>query len=442
MGGKVASKALAGAGWLPRPRLRLGRPGRWGRAGGIESPMAARRLVERPEGAVAAAEAGWEGPVLLLLTVLLVSFGLVTLYSASAVMAQTAGLADYYFVVRQAGGSAVGLLVLVLAARLDYRWLRQAAGPLVVLTLLTLLLLVLPGLDAIAPRINGARRWLMLGPVAVQPSEFAKLVLIIWTAALAVKKQERLPSLSRGLLPFLVVWGATIGLIMLQPNLSAAVLVGLLAALVVFAGGARIGHFILLGVVGLPLLWGQVESAAYRMRRVLAFLDPTHDQAGISYQINQALIALGSGGLFGRGFGQGGQKFGFLPELHNDFIFAVVGEEWGFVGTLLVVSLFVAFGAVGYRVARRAPDLFGMLLAVGLTNLIVVQALLHMAVNMALVPTTGVTLPFFSYGRSSLLVCMAAVGVLIGISRAGSAQAGSARAAGAGLAGGAAGRRR
>jgi cell division protein FtsW len=390
--------------------------------------MEARRGVARAEGvagagARAVANAGWEGPVLLLLTVLLVSFGLVTLYSASAVMAQTAGLEDYHFVVRQAGGSAVGVVLLALAARLDYRWLRQAAGPLVLLTLLVLLLLVFPGLDSIAPRINGARRWLMLGPVVVQPSEFAKLVLIIWTAALAVKKQEKLPSLSRGLLPFLVVWGAAIGLIMLQPNLSAAVLVGLLSALVVFAGGARIGHFILLGVVGLPLLWSQVESVAYRMRRVLAFLDPTHDQAGISYQINQALIALGSGGVLGRGFGQGGQKFGFLAELHNGFVFAVVGEEWGFLGTVVVVSLFVAFGAVGYRVARRAPDLFGSLLAIGLTNLIVVQALLHMAVNMALVPTTGVTLPFFSYGRSSLLVCMVAVGVLISISRSGAERA-------------------
>jgi cell division protein FtsW len=394
------------------------------------------RTEVRSERAAGGVQAGWEGPALLLLAVLLVSFGLITLYSASAVMAQTAGLADYYFVVRQAGGGAVGLVVLALAARLDYRWLRQAAGPLVLLALLLLVVVVLPWTEAIAPRINGARRWLAIGPLVVQPSEFAKLVLIIWTAALAVKKQERLPSLSRGLLPFLVVWGAVIGLIMLQPNLSAAVLVGLLAALVVFAGGARIGHFILLGVVGLPLLWSQVEAVAYRMRRVLAFLDPTHDQAGISYQINQALIAMGSGGLLGRGFGQGGQKFGFLPELHNDFIFAVVGEEWGFVGTVLVIVLFATFGIFGYRVARRAPDLFGTLLAIGLTNLIVVQALLHMAVNMALVPTTGVTLPFFSYGRSSLLVCMAAVGVLISISRAGVEPGASLDATGVGRSGG------
>jgi len=403
------SVARTGSRWLSRPRLRRGgAEGVRGRAAAPISVGVERRVAT-----------DWEGPILFTLTIVLVSFGLVTLYSASAVMAQTAGLADYHFVVRQAAGAAVGLVVLALLARLDYRWLRQVAGPLVIATILVMLVVVMPGTEAIAPRINGARRWLIFGPIALQPSEFAKFALIVWTAAMAVKKQERLPSLSRGLLPFLVVWGAVIGLIMLQPNLSAAVIVGLLATLVVFAGGARIGHFILLGVVGLPILWGQVESVAYRMRRVLAFLDPTQDQAGISYQINQALIAFGSGELFGRGVGRGGQKFGFLPELHNDFIFAVVGEEWGFVGTLVVVLLFAGVALFGYRVARRAPDLFGMLLAVGLTNLIVVQALLHMAVNTALVPTTGVTLPFFSYGRSSLLVCMAAIGVLISISRAG-----------------------
>lgn len=376
--------------------------------------------VQGEERAISRLGTGWEGPVLLLLTVLLLSFGLVCLYSASAIMAQTAGLADYHFVIRQAAGGAMGLVALVLAARLDYRWLRPLAWPFVGVVILLLLVVVLPGTESIAPRVNGARRWLVVGPVAVQPSEFAKFALILWTAMLAVKKQERLPSLSRGLLPFLTVWVAVAGLVFLQPNLSAVLLIGLLAALVVFAAGARIGHFIVVGVVGLPILWGQVEGVAYRLRRVLAFLDPTQDQAGVSYQINQSLIALGSGGLVGRGIGRGGQKFGFLPELHNDFIFAVIGEEWGFLGVLAVVALFTALGMVGYRVARQAPDLFGFLLAIGLTNLIVVQALLHMAVNTALVPTTGVTLPFFSYGRSSLLVCMASVGVLMSIARAGS----------------------
>ncbi|MGH7483135.1 MAG: putative lipid II flippase FtsW [Longimicrobiales bacterium] len=366
---------------------------------------------------------GWETPALLLLTTLLLGFGLVSVYSASAVMAQADGLPDYYYVVRQATGGAIGLLLLVLAAQIDYRLWRRFAWPLLLVALALLIATVLPGLDSIAPEINGARRWLLLGPVSLQPSEVMKIVVIAWTAMLAVRKQELLHSLSRGLLPFLLVWCVIDLPIFLQPNLSAAVLIMLLAALVVFAAGARIGHFILLAVVGVPLLWSQVESVAYRMRRIVAFLEPTHDIAGASYQVNQSLIAIGSGGPFGLGFGSGQQKFGFLPEPHNDFIFAMIAEEWGFAGTTFLVALYALFGLVGYRVAREAPDFFGFLLAIGLTNLVVVQALLHMSVNLALVPTTGVTLPFISFGRSSLLVCLVAVGVLMNIARAGGERA-------------------
>jgi cell division protein FtsW len=373
-----------------------------------------------PELAAAASRlgVGWEGPTLLLLTLVLLSFGLVSVYSASAVLAQSRGWPDYHFVLRQALGASVGLLLLALAAQLDYRRLRRLAWPLLILVIAALVVVVLPGTQAIAPAVNGARRWLVLGGVAVQPAEFAKLAVVVWTAALAVKKQEQLTSLSRGLLPFLLVWGVVVGLLFLEPALSAAIMVLLLASLVAFAAGARIGHFLLLAVVGLPLLWTQVESVGYRMRRIAAFLDASHDPAGISYQISQSLTALGSGGILGRGFGRGQQKFGFLPEPHNDFIYAMIGEEWGLIGTFCVTALFVLLGLIGYRVARQAPDLFGTLLAIGLTNLIVVQALLHMAVNLALVPTTGVTLPFLSYGRSSLLVCLLAVGVLINIARA------------------------
>jgi cell division protein FtsW len=361
--------------------------------------------------------AGWEAPLLLVLVVALLAAGLITVYSASAVMAVAEGLPDYYYVLRQASGAAVGLVLLALLARLDYRRLRFMAWPLVIGLGVVLLIMVLPGTGTVAPTTNGARRWLYIGPVGLQPSEFAKLALIIWTAALAVKKQELLPSLSRGLAPFLLVWAAIAGLVFLQPSMSAAALMVLLSALVVFAAGARIGHFILLGSVGLPLLWTQIDGVAYRMRRIIAFLDPEHDPAGMSYQINQALIAIGSGGLFGRGLGHGQQKFGFLPEPHNDFLLAMIGEEWGFVGVLVIVAAFALIALIGFRIARDTDDLFGFLLAIGVTNLIVVQALLHIAVNLALIPTTGVTLPFMSYGRSSLLVCLAAVGILISITR-------------------------
>jgi cell division protein FtsW len=187
--------------------------------------------------------------------------------------------------------------------------------------------------------------------------------------------------------------------------------------LVAYAGGARPGHFIALGLVSAPFLWSQVTRAAYRVDRIRAFMDPSADVTDLGYQINQSLIALGSGGVLGRGFGRGQQKFGFLPEPHNDFILAMIGEEWGFLGVAILAALFVAFALIGYRIARGAPDLFGSLLALGVTNLVVIQALLHMAVNLALVPPTGLTLPFVSYGRSSLIVSLAAAGILMSVAR-------------------------
>lgn len=360
---------------------------------------------------------GWEGAALLSLALALVSIGLVMVYSASAVMAQSQGLVPHHYLLRQMTGAVGGLVLLALVAQADYRRLRVLAWPLLLAVLLMLTVMVLPGTESLAPRVNGARRWLYLGGVGLQPSELAKLVLIVWTAALVVKKQDRLRSLSRGLLPFLLVWGAVALLILAQPNLSTAAIAVLLAALVAYAGGARPGHFLALGLLASPFVWTQVTGVGYRMDRVRAFLDPRADVADLGYQLNQSLIALGSGGALGRGFGRGQQKFGFLPEPHNDFILAMIGEEWGFAGVAVLVLLLVAFALVGYRVARGAADLFGFLLAVGVTNLIVVQGFLHAAVNLALVPPTGITLPFVSYGRSSMIVSLAAVGILISVAR-------------------------
>jgi cell division protein FtsW len=359
---------------------------------------------------------GWEGPALLLITIALVSFGLVTVYSASAVMAQADGNADYHYMLRQLVGGAMGFVGMIVLAQIDYRHLRLLAWPLLVAVIVALVIVIVPGTENIAPKINGARRWLDVGPMQIQPSEFAKFALIVWTAALAVKKQDKLPSLTRGLLPFLLMWGLVEALIFFEPSFSAGAIALLLALLVVFAAGARIGHFILLAFVAAPVLW-QMLDGGYRAGRIYTWVNRTIDPNGSGYQINQALIALGSGGVLGRGFGHGVQKFGFLPEPHNDFLLAMIGEEWGFVGVFALIALFTAFALIGYRIARQAPDTFGFLLAVGLTNLIVVQAALHMAVNFALIPTTGVTLPFMSYGRSSLLICLAAVGVLLNIAR-------------------------
>ena len=359
---------------------------------------------------------GWEAGALILIVLVALSFGLVELYSASALMAQEDGLPAHYYALRQLIGAGLGLAVLAVVSRVDYRHLKPLAWPALVVVFLMLMVMVIPGTEAIAPRVNGARRWLRIG-IALQPSELAKIALMVWTAALAVKKQEKMHSLSKGLVPFLVVWLAITVPILMQPNFSAALLILLLAALVLFAGGARIGHFILLGVVALPLLWHHLTSAPYRMRRIAAFLDPLGDPEGISYQIHQSLIAVGSGGIAGVGFGGSRQKFGFLPEPHNDFLFAMVAEEWGLVGVLFTLALFLGFAVVGYRIARGAPDLFGYLLGIGMTNLIVVSAILHMCVALALLPATGVNLPFMSYGRSGLLSAFIAVGILLSIER-------------------------
>ncbi|HZD79890.1 MAG TPA: putative lipid II flippase FtsW [Actinomycetota bacterium] len=354
---------------------------------------------------------------MLLLSVTLVAVGLIMVYSASAVMAQSRGLVPHYFLLRQMSGALAGMVALVVAAQVDYRRLRTLAWPLLAVVVGMLIAMVLPGMEHLAPEANGARRWLMIGPVGIQPSELAKLVLIIWTAALVVKKQDRLRSLSKGLAPFLLIWGLVVALILAQPDLSTAALALLLAGLVAYAGGARPAHFVALGLLATPFLWSQVTRVAYRMERITAFLDPRADVSDLGYQINQSLIALGSGGVLGRGFGRGQQKFGFLPEPHNDFILAMIGEEWGFLGVAVLTLLFTVFALVGYRIARNAADLFGFLLAVGITNLVVVQAFLHMAVNLALVPPTGITLPFISYGRSSLIVTLAGVGMLMSIAR-------------------------
>ncbi|MGH7501193.1 MAG: FtsW/RodA/SpoVE family cell cycle protein [Longimicrobiales bacterium] len=359
----------------------------------------------------------WEMPALLTLTTIALSLGLVSVYSASAAKAVLEDVPDYYYLVRQAVGGAAGLVLMIAVAHTDYRRFRLMAWPILGVAAVAVAITILPGSEAIAPATNGARRWLVLGPVRIQPSEIAKLALMIWTAAMAVKKQDRLRSLTRGLGSILVVWAIVAGMIALEPSLSAAMLTLLLSGLVLFAGGARIGHFLLLAILGVPLLWNHFGALSYQIQRIVTFLDPTHDVAGVSYQVNQALIALGSGGLFGRGFGHGQQKYGFLPEPHNDFLYATIGEEWGFVGMLGVIVLFTFFALIGYRIARHAPDTFGFLVAVGVTNLIAVQAFLHMGVNLALIPATGVTLPLMSYGRSSLLVCMFALGILMNIAR-------------------------
>ena len=362
----------------------------------------------------AAGSARRDAGFLLGVTVFLVLAGLLTVYSATSFLAQRQGLPDHYYLRHQASRAVVGLLLLYVLARVDYRIYRRLAWPFLAIVTLALLLLVLPGTEAIAPPRNGARRWLELG-MRVQPSELAKFAMVIWTAALAARKGERLRSLRWGLAAFAVIYLIVGFLILLEPDLSCVALMGLICAIVLFAAGARIGHFILLGLLALPVLWESIRAASYRMARLVTFLDAGSDPVGVGYQLQQSLIAVGSGGLLGVGYGESAQKYYFLPEPHNDFAFALVAEEWGLIGVAAIIIAVILIGVLGLRIARRAPDVFGYLLAVGMTALIVVSALVHMGVTMGLLPTTGVTLPFISYGGSNLVISLAAVGILLNI---------------------------
>lgn len=358
---------------------------------------------------------GWEAATLMGLTLLILSFGLVTLYSASSVYAIRQGVPDHYYVLGQAIGAGVGFALLLLAAWAPYRIWEYLAWPLVGACIVMLLLCVLPWTRAIAPEINGARRWLRLG-VSFQPSEIAKIGVIVWTAATAIRKAEHFRSLRRGLAPFLLVWSVVVGLIAAGPDLSTAVVVAFLGFTVLFAAGARIAHFVFLGLLLAPLVYWQLQ-AEYRVERMQAFLQQVSDPTGAGYQVRQSLVAFGSGGISGVGIGEGRQKYGFLPDAHNDFIFSMIGEEWGLVGVVALVLLYVSVVLIGFRVASRAPDLFGELLAVGCASLVAIQAMLHMAVGLGLAPATGLALPLVSYGRSNLIVTFVAVGMLMSIAR-------------------------
>jgi cell division protein FtsW len=362
-------------------------------------------------------ELRWETRLLGVVTLILLAFGVAATYGAASlvtVKGQNVGLG---FAARQLSGAVLGGILLLWASRQDYyRW-RTWAWPLLLITVLLLLIPLLPFTRAISPSLNGARRWVDIGPVNFQPSELARLAVVIWCAMLASKKGVQVREFKKGVVPFILVLGLVSLPILLEPNLSMATLVALLGGLVLFTSGARIGHFILLGGVAVILVFHQIRDAQYRLARILTFLNPGDGTTEGGFQIHQSLVGMGSGGLFGTGFGQGQQKLGYLPYAYSDFLFSTIGEEWGFAGVLVVVFLFALFVWLGFRIAKTASDPFGQYLAVGLTATIGLTAFMHMAVSLGLMPTTGLTLPFMSYGRSSQVISLVGTGILINIGR-------------------------
>jgi cell division protein FtsW len=354
---------------------------------------------------------GSEARALVLVSGCLLVFGLAVLYSASAILALNEGRGGAFYLLRQLSGVVVGVVAFAVAAKMDAdRW-REWAWPLMWITLAALLLVILLP-SSIAPRVNGSKRFLF--GTSFQPSELGKFAVVVWTAMLVVKKGDQLRRFSRGLMPFLVVLGALCLLVAAEPDLSVAMLYTLLMAIVLFAGGVRIAHFVLIGALAIPWLWVEIEKVQYALLRLVSFLDPG-GAPNAGWQLKQSLVAVGSGGLFGVGYGEGRQQYGFLPYPYSDFIASNVGEEWGFVGLFGLTLAFAAYALFGFRIARHARTPFLRLVAVGLTFTTVLTAYVHIGVVVGLLPTTGLTLPFISYGRSNLVLTMFLTGVLVNI---------------------------
>lgn len=357
-------------------------------------------------------ELRWETRLLGVITLTLTVFGIASIHSASWLSVDGQALA-----LNQLTGALAGGLAMVVASRVDYARWRPAAWPLLGAVLLLLLVPLLPFTHGISPVENGARRWIQVAGINFQPSEAARFVIVLWASALAAKKGAQVREFRKGVVPFLVVFGLVALMVLRQPNLSMATMLVLLGGVVLFTAGAKLGPFVLLVVAGGLIVLRKVLDTGYRSERLFAFLNPDASLGDAGYQVHQSLVGLGAGGLFGVGFGQGQQKLNYLPYSYSDFVFSAIGEEWGFLGSLLVAALYGAFCWLGFRIARTAREPFGQFMAAGLTAGVGITAFMHMAVNLSLMPTTGLPLPFISHGRSNLMINLLSVGVILSVGR-------------------------
>jgi cell division protein FtsW len=345
---------------------------------------------------------------------ILLSIGVVMVYSASAIMAADRFRDPYHFLKKQLFWAVLGCLALWGALRVDYRRLERWTVPALGVAAVLLVLVLVP---PFGHAINGARRWIRLGPMSFQPAELAKLALVGFLATFLARRADEGESFWRGFVPPLATVAVLAGLVVIQPDLGNCVTLVALTFAVLFLAGSRLRHLGLLLAAALPLAAVAIVAAPYRVRRITAFLDPWQDPRGTGFHIIQSWLALGSGGLLGRGIGESRQKLFYLPEAHTDFIFAIIGEELGFVGALAVVALFVVLIWRGLRIGLRAPDAFGTYLALGITVLLATQTLVNLGVVTGVLPTKGLPLPLVSFGGSALVVTMLSIGVLLNISQ-------------------------
>ena len=363
---------------------------------------ALRRLLDKPH-------------LPLLLTCLaLVSIGLVMILSASSIQAYNQFGTSFSYFKRQMAGFGIGLAAMAVMARNDYRKLKPLARPLLTFNVLLLVAVIIPGLGAVR---GGSSRWLIFGPLSIQPSEIAKLTLVLFAASVLDSKGVKIRDPRELAVPILPMTALVALLVIAQPDLGTTIILGGSVLVVLFLAGARLPHIGLLTLGGLASVVILAFTRSYRRERVFSFLNPWADPWDTGYQVIQGQIAMGSGGFFGLGLGASRQKWSYVPNAHTDFIYAIIGEELGLAGTLTVLILFVLLLYLGVRIARQAPDRFGMLLAGGITGVIGMQALINMGAISGLLPITGVPLPLISFGSSSLVLTMASVGILLSVAK-------------------------
>ncbi|AKF83084.1 stage V sporulation protein E [Myxococcus fulvus 124B02] len=352
-------------------------------------------------------------PILLCAVLALVTMGLVMVYSASAVLAQDKLGDSLYFFKRQVTAAGLGLFAMAVAMKVGWRKLARWAYPLLLAAIVLLVLVAIPGIGSTA---GGARRWIRLPGFSLQPAEVAKFAWVVYLSYSLAKKREKVATFSVGFLPHLALCGILVMLCMLQPDFGSSVLLVFMLFVLLFAAGAKLSYLVGSILLALPLAYVAIASSPYRMKRILAFLDPWAHRHDVGYQVAESLMSIGSGGVSGLGLGDGRQKLFFLPEAHTDFIFAILGEETGLIGVGVLVVLYAIVLWRGVRASLAAGESFGTYLGLGISSIIAFQATVNMCVAMGLLPTKGLTLPFVSYGGSSLVVLMGAAGVLLSLS--------------------------
>ncbi|SDH90997.1 MULTISPECIES: stage V sporulation protein E [Alteribacillus] len=352
--------------------------------------------------------------VLLAAVIGLLAAGLFMVYSASSVWGEFVQGDSFYFLKRQLIFAGVGVAAMIFISKIDYWFWQRWSVVILVICFFLLIAVLVPGIGMVR---GGARSWIGAGAFSIQPSEFMKLGMIIFLAHFLMEHHKKITSFRKGMLPSLLLIFTAFGLIMLQPDLGTGTVMAGTCFVLLFVAGARIRHFVFLGALGIAGFAGLILSAPYRIQRITSFLDPWSDPLGAGFQIIQSLYAVGPGGLFGLGFGDSRQKYYYLPEPQTDFIFAILAEEAGFIGAGFVLILFGILLWRGIATALTAPDMFGAFLATGICGMIFIQVLINIGVVTGLFPVTGITLPFLSYGGSSLTLMLVAVGILLNITR-------------------------